>query len=290
MLNTRARLAQCRQYMVIAAAAVFVAAPLAAQNRSRDRNRDNDSRPNESRSNDFNWSGSIASGNSIIIRNINGPVRVERSNNGRVEVSAEKRWRRGNPDDVRIVQPGTNTGNVVICALWTEDSSCDERGIHTPRNSGRNNNNNDVSVHFVVRVPNRVRVNLETVNGGIEVEGGDNEIRANTVNGSVVAHGASGPVYARTVNGSITVGMNNVRSSDDLDYETVNGSVTLELPANFGAQLELSTVNGRVSTDFPVTVTGTMSPRRLRGTVGNGESRVRASTVNGSINLVRSGN
>jgi len=46
-------------------------------------------------------------------------------------------------------------------------------------------------------------------------------------------------------------------------------------------------VNGRVSTDFPITVSGTLSPRRLRGTVGDGRTRLRASTVNGSVTLKR---
>ena len=64
-----------------------------------------------------------------------------------------------------------------------------------------------------------------------------------------------------------------------------HGSVTISLPANFGAQLELSTVNGHVSTDFPITVSGSLSSRRIRGTVGDGKTRLRASTVNGSVNL-----
>jgi hypothetical protein len=44
-------------------------------------------------------------------------------------------------------------------------------------------------------------------------------------------------------------------------------------------------VNGRVTTEFPVTVSGTLSPKRLRGTVGDGSTRLRASTVNGSVTL-----
>jgi DUF4097 and DUF4098 domain-containing protein YvlB len=128
-------------------------------------------------------------------------------------------------------------------------------------------------------------VDLATVNGGIEVRDVSTEVRAATVNGSITARSAGGPVYAKTVNGSINVSMGAMGRADDLEYETVNGAITLEFPANFGADLELSTVNGRVSTDFPITVSGTLSPRRLRGTVGDGRTRVRASTVNGSVTL-----
>ena len=144
-------------------------------------------------------------------------------------------------------------------------------------------------MRFVVRVPDGVRVDVATVNGGLEVSGVTTDVRATTVNGSIDAKSAGGPVRANTVNGSIRVSMGNIGNADNLEYETTNGSVTIELPANFGAQLELSTVNGRVTTDFPILVSGTMSPRRLRGTVGNGNTRLRASTVNGSITLRKIG-
>ena len=233
----------------------------------------------------FAWSGRIPSGNAIRIHNINGGIEVLRSSSGRVEVSGEKRWRRGDPDDVRIEQKSFGD-DVVICALWTPNSSCEERGIRSERNS-KWNDRNDVSVHFTVRVPEGVRVVLNTVNGGIEVRDVTTEVDARTVNGSITARSAGGPVRARTVNGSIDVSMGSLGRAEDLEYETVNGAITLELPSNFGAELELSTVNGRVTTDFPITISGTLSPRKLRGTVGDGPTRVRASTVNGSVTLRR---
>ncbi len=257
---------------VLAALVVATALPLGAQDRDQESDKS------------FSWSGTIPSGRRIMIKNINGAIDVERSSGDRVEVTAEKRWRRGNPANVRIEQ--TKVGDdVLVCALWGEESRCDENGIRSQRSNRGNDRNNDVSVHFVVRVPDGVRVDVSTVNGGLEVRGVTTEVRANTVNGSIRARSAGGPVRAKTVNGSIDVSMGSVGRADDLEYETVNGAITLELPANFGAQLELSTVNGRVTTDFPITISGTVSPRRLRGTVGDGATRLRASTVNGSVTL-----
>ncbi|MFY7922364.1 MAG: DUF4097 family beta strand repeat-containing protein [Gemmatimonas sp.] len=235
------------------------------------------------RENAFTWSGTVPSRGTLFIKNINGGIEVERSTNGRVEVTGEKRWRRGNPEDVRIEQKSSGD-NVVVCALYTEGSTCSESGIKSERRS-RWNDRNDVSVRFVVRVPEGTRVDLATVNGSIDVRDVSTEVHATTVNGSITARSAGGPIYAKTVNGSINVSMGSLGRADDLEYETVNGAITLEFPANFGAELELSTVNGRVSTDFPITVSGTLSPRRLRGTVGDGRTRVRASTVNGSVTL-----
>ena len=281
----RARVARVTAVVGAAALSTFFSASEVGAQRDRDRDRDRDTDSQQRRDNAFTWSGSIPNGRRILVKNVNGPVQVERSSSGRVEVTAEKRWRRGNPEDVRIEQRKIGD-EVLICALWTEESRCDEDGIHTPRNSSWNRNN-DVSVYFVVRVPEGVRVDVSTVNGGLTVSGVTTDVRASTVNGSIDARSAGGPVRAKTVNGSINVSMGSMGSADDLEYETVNGSVTVELPSNFGAQLELSTVNGRVSTDFPITVSGTLSPRRLRGTIGNGSTRFRASTVNGSVTLRR---
>ena len=267
--------------VLVCATALFTGFPVADAGAQRDRDRDTDQR----RDNAFTWSGTIPDGRRILVKNINGGIEVGRSSSGRVEVTAEKRWRRGNPEDVRIEQRKIGD-EVLICALWTEDSRCEEDGIQTPRNS-RWNDRNDVSVHFMVRVPEGVRVDVATVNGGLTVSGVTTDVRASTVNGSIEARSAGGPVRAKTVNGSIRVSMGSMGSAEDLEYESVNGSITVELPSNFGAQLELSTVNGRVSTDFPITVSGTLSPRRLRGTVGNGSTRFRASTVNGSVTLRR---
>jgi hypothetical protein len=257
------------------AAALLLTATLAAPAVAQDRDTKRDDA--------FTWSGTIPSGRRVMIKNINGAIEVERSTNGRVEVRAEKRWRRGNPADVRIAQQKIGD-DLLVCALFSEGSRCDERGIQTDRGTTWNDRN-DVSVRFTVRVPDGVRVDLSTVNGGVDVTGVNTEVDAHTVNGSITARSAGGPVRAKTVNGSITVSMGALGSAADLDYEAVNGAITIELPATFGAQLELSTVNGRVSTDFPITMSGTLSPRRIRGTVGNGSTRLRASTVNGSVTL-----
>lgn len=233
----------------------------------------------------FHFTTVLASGRTVHLHNVNGNIEVERSSGREVEIRAEKRWRRGDPDDVLITQLAGRNGDVIVCALWN-DAECTEDGIRNQRNI-RWNNRNDVSVHFTVRVPDGVHVTLKTVNGGVTAEGLTGMVTATTVNGNIAARSTGGPVHAKTVNGSIRATMGALGGDDDLRYETVNGGITLELPANANADLDLSTVNGGVSTDFPVTVQGSISRKRLRGSVGDGGRLLKASTVNGGISLKR---
>ena len=56
---------------------------------------------------------------------------------------------------------GAGDENVLICALWGENSTCDEHSYQTRdrRDRGRDdNNNNDVVVEFRVLVPKGVKV------------------------------------------------------------------------------------------------------------------------------------
>lgn len=234
----------------------------------------------------WDWRGELGAGRTVYLRNINGAVRIEAGTGNTVEVRAVKRWRRGDPDEVRIEarMAGSGNGDVIICALWGERATCDESGYNSNRDRSRTSRNNDVSVQFTVRVPANARVDASTVNGELVIGGVNGNIEASTVNGDVEALSNAGRVRASTVNGSILV-RTTVPESDDLEYSTVNGSVTLELPASTNADVHLSTVNGRISTDFPMTLDGNINPRRIRATIGTGGPRLRVSTVNGSVRL-----
>jgi DUF4097 and DUF4098 domain-containing protein YvlB len=72
---------------------------------------------------------------------------------------------------------------------------------------------------------------------------------------------------------------------DHTEFSTVNGTVTVSLPASVNADVEMHTVNGHLSSDFPLTVEGSFSPRRLHAMLGKGGPTLRLSTVNGSIRL-----
>jgi hypothetical protein len=229
----------------------------------------------------FEWSGAIESGSWLRIRNLNGSIEVRPASGSTAQVRAEKHWRRGDPRQVHfaLVRDGAN---VTICALWDEDDTCDAGGMHA---HGHGHDRGDVSVRFTVELPNGVKIDAGTVNGGVDVRDAGAEVIAKTVNGHVDAVSRSGPVTASTVNGSVRAHMEALSGSGDLRYSTVNGSIVLEVPATLDAELDMRTVNGALSSDFPLIVTGRVNPRHLRATVGKGGRRIELSTVNGSIEL-----
>ncbi|HVE79233.1 MAG TPA: DUF4097 family beta strand repeat-containing protein [Gemmatimonadaceae bacterium] len=233
----------------------------------------------------FRWAGKVPAGRWLMVRNLNGGVRVTAATGDQAEVVAEKRSRRGDTDDVtfRVVTFGANKDNVLICALWDEDDECDEDGYESHGHHGRRRN--DTSVEFEVKLPAGVKMDASTVNGSVDVTGARAEVSAHTVNGRVEATTSGGPVSAGTVNGDVYVTMGAIPSNEDLEFTTVNGSIVLTLPEQFDAEVSLSTVNGRFRTDYPVTVSGNLDPRRLRATIGKGGRRLKASTVNGSLEL-----
>ena len=237
--------------------------------------------------NAFQWDGRVPAGRWVFLHNLNGDVRVEPGAGDRVEVRATKRWRRGDPSEVKVEAKRARDGeSLVVCALWDEDAECGEDGY-----VGRNRRNswwgdgNDVSVEFTVFVPRGVRLDLNTTNGSVTVRGATAEVVANTTNGGVRVETAGGPVSARTTNGSIEARMRGLGNARDLDFSTTNGSVVVEVPASLSGEVDMATVNGSVVTDFPMTVTGRIDRHRLRATIGDGTRRIRLRTVNGNVEL-----
>lgn len=257
--------------------ASVAAPPLAAQRRS------------ESDEKALDWSGAIAAGRTVYVRNLNGEVTVTKADGPRASIVATKQWRRGRPELVRVElrRVGGETGDVIACAFWNEKATCDEEGYRGGRSNWSWNDSDgpgDVKVSFEVRLPSGVNLVTSSVNGGLSVDGVSGSVEAETVNGSVAARSTGGPVRAKTVNGAIDVSMGRTMT-DDLEFETVNGGISVTVPEGLDAELSMKTVNGNVSTDFPVTVSGRINPKRLTGTLGKGGRRLTLETVNGSVRL-----
>src|SRR5260221_11559056 len=103
----------------------------------------------------------------------------------------------------------------------------------------------------------------------MSAEGLKADVRASTVNGSVRVT-TTGLAEASTVNGSVYVEMGRADWTDDLEFSTVNGGLTLVLPAGLNAQVRASSVNGDPVATYPLTGQGRFSKHRIQGSIEAG--------------------
>jgi hypothetical protein len=232
---------------------------------------------------EFRWQGEIPAGQAVEIKDVNGRIRADRATGDRVEVTATRTARRSDPDEVRIevVEHG---GGVTICAVYPSVPGEPENEC-VPGEGGRMRvRNSDVSVAFTVAVPAGVSLIARTVNGSVEAADLDSDVTARAVNGSLRIATAR-HATAQTVNGSIRASLGRADWTEAAEFRTVNGSITLEVPADLHADILVETTNGRITTDFELADTREMSRRRVSGRVGQGGRELSLRSVNGSIRL-----
>ena len=239
------------------------------------------------RSETFRWSGELAAGRTLEVNGLNGDIEARPSSGGSVEIVAVKE---GDDDDPRAVDVEVNetTSGIRVCVIYPGERGGRISTCHDEDDDRDDEMDSDVVVDFTISVPAGIAFEGNTVNGGIDVVGLRGDTRVNTVNGGIEVQ-SSGIVEARTVNGSIKATTGQGNWSGTLDFQTVNGSITLTLPANASATVSAETVNGGFASDFPLTVeAGEWGPKRVSGTIGAGGGRLELETVNGGITIRKS--
>ena len=124
-----------------------------------------------------------------------------------------------------------------------------------------------------------------TVNGSVRVSGASAPVVAGTANGDVTAETTDGPVNAFSVNGSVHVAIGGFADTGAVKVVTVNGAVTVELPARLDATVNARTVHGSIDSDFPLALSSTFGVRHAAGAIGAGGRPIDVNAVNGSIRL-----
>src|SRR5438093_2840953 len=233
---------------------------------------------------DFNWHGRIAAGKRIEVKGVNGDVRAVLTSGAEPVMNARKEARPSEPAEVEI-KVGESDEAIPICAVYPTPPRARQESTCEPGDRWHSTTeNNDVTVDFEVQVPAGIEFNGQTVNGEMSAEGLKGDVRASSVNGSVRVS-TTGLAEASTVNGSVYAQMGRADWTNDLEFSTVNGGITLILPGKLDTDVRATTVNGDIETDWPLMITGRFSNRRIRGTIGAGGRALSLSTVNGEIRL-----
>lgn len=236
--------------------------------------------------NEFRWTGSVAPGASIEVKGIDGDITAVPATGSEVEVVATKTARRGgdiNLVDVKVIE---HAGGVTICAVYPSGNRSEPNTCSSGQGGRTNIRNNDIKVDFAVKVPAGVALIARTINGEISATNLTSNVTSSTVNGEITIS-TSGYAQAVTVNGEIHAKMGDANWPNALEFKTVNGEISLDLPASLSTEVKINTFNGAISSEFPFTAGGKMNARQVVGTIGNGGRSLTLKTLNGNVTLRR---
>lgn len=132
-------------------------------------------------------------------------------------------------------------------------------------------------------------VRADTVAGSVEAQGITGDLRFNSVSGDLtVFEGAGSSVRADSVSGSMIVDLDPAGTPADIGLTSVSGEIAIRLPHPTDADVEANTASGAVSNAFEdLRVSGQWGAKKITGRLGSGSGKLKATTVSGSIALLR---
>ncbi|GGO85522.1 DUF4097 family beta strand repeat-containing protein [Wenjunlia tyrosinilytica] len=131
-------------------------------------------------------------------------------------------------------------------------------------------------------------VDANTVSGNVDAQAVSGDLKVNTVSGELtVVEGTGGRVKADSVSGGMVLDLD-PRTGTDVRLNTVSGEVAIRLPDPGDAKVDANTASGAVSNAFDeLRLTNQWGAKRLTGTLGKGNGKLRVTTVSGSVALLR---
>lgn len=215
----------------------------------------------------------------ISLENINGGVQIKVWDRPAVQVDAiKKAYRRDRLAEAKIEVTATEE-NIRIKTEYPYQNlnfRNDERRYDNP-----------ATVEYSLTVPRRaVLESIEMVNGSIDIEGVEGNVKASSINGRVNARGLLGEARLSTINGQLNAAFTQLDASKPISLGSVNGSVTLVIPSNANASIRANTVHGGITTDFGLKVKhGEYVGHSMEGQIGSGGPRIKLDNVNGGIKV-----
>ncbi|WP_031479542.1 DUF4097 family beta strand repeat-containing protein [Streptomyces bicolor] len=131
-------------------------------------------------------------------------------------------------------------------------------------------------------------VRADTVSGNLEAQAVTGDLRFNSVSGDLtVVEGSGSSVKADSVSGAMIVDLD-PDGPTDVRLTSVSGEIAIRLPAPADADVEANTASGTISNAFEgLRVHGQWGAHKITGRLGTGTGKLRATTVSGSIALLR---
>lgn len=213
-----------------------------------------------------------------------------------IKVRVPKKSGRGADSDLRVNVPenssidvGVVSADIQVSDLLGEQRLRTVSGDVTTESTGSDVKAQSVSGDVeIVGNKAEARTVASTVSGNVAVFRAAGDVRAETITGKVVVdEGSFDRVSLNTVNGEVLF-QAQLRDDGKFSAETINGEVDAEFTGGISARIDVSTINGRIKNCFGPEArrTNEYGPGwELSFTEGDGDGRVRISTMNGRVNL-----
>jgi hypothetical protein len=127
---------------------------------------------------------------------------------------------------------------------------------------------------------------LNCVSGDVTAENIKGAVEADTVSGSVKLMGISGAdvVKGKTMSGN-TIYDGDISSNGRYSLEAHSGRVEMTIPSSSAFDLTASTFSGSIKTEFKVMMSGTLSKKKISGSVNGGGADINLKTFSGNVYL-----
>ncbi len=220
----------------------------------------------------FNKTESLAKDGKVILSNVSGRIEIQSWDQAQVKIDATKI-----SDSSPLEKAKENCASVIIEV--TKSGNIVQISTKYPDHFLRNVN---VSVNYVIWVPDKASVKIKSVSGGVAATAIGGSLEGDLVSGSVTLSKIAGSVDFRTVSGKIEVqdagadidvktvsgGISATRIKGSVDAETTSGSIVLK-EISEAKSVRAKVLSGRISYD---------------GLLGPG-SKFELETLSGSIDL-----
>jgi hypothetical protein len=218
----------------------------------------------------------LAAGGRFELDNVNGRIDVQGWEGSTVDVRAERLGKGSTPEEAK---------RMLDRIQIVEEASPSHVRLQTKVTTSTSWLGGGTEVRYFVKVPAGAEVDVETVNGGVEITGVRGRVIAETTNGGVTARRISGPIDASTTNGGVDVDVETV-AEPGIDLECTNGGISLRLPRDAKATLAAHITNGGIHADnLPIELIGEATRRRLQGRLNGGGPRIALDGTNGGIRI-----
>ena len=221
---------------------------------------------------EFDYAVNIMGKNHLHLESVNGPVHVHAVKG--LDLVTVKGVKRVGSETLEDAEHHLKCFDVQVMQ--------DLNAVHVKTLHPKETNGRDYSTSYNVTIPQDWSVDIDLVNGSVDVDSCRNNVSVEVTNGPVTLEAVQANVYVRTTNGQIQSDL--VLPENGLaDLKTTNGFVSLLLPkttcASFAAQVD----NGVVQfLEFPLTIDNSSSTH-VRGYSGNANGRILLRAINGNI-------